>query len=56
MSRPFQARPEVAVAREAVVLAFEAHEEYFAAQVFEGGEQLLGLFYAATQVAFAVND
>ncbi len=56
MSRAFQARPGVAIAPETVVLAFEAHEEYLAPQVFKGGEELLGLFHAATQVAFTVND
>ncbi len=39
-----------------MTLALEAHEEYFVAQVFEGGEELLGLLDVAAQIAFAVDD
>lgn len=46
----------VAAAGEAVTLAFEVYEEYFAAHVFEGSEELFGLFDVAARVAFAVDD
>jgi len=56
MPQAFQARMRVAAARQAVALALEAHEEYFATHVFEGGEELFGLLDIAARVAFAVDD
>src|SRR5260370_38099036 len=56
MSKAFKAQLWVTIAREPVALAFEADEQYLASQVFQGSKQLLRLFYAAAQVAFAVND
>lgn len=46
----------VSAAREAVTLAFEAHEEHFASHVFEGGEKLFGLFDIAAHIAIAVDN
>src|SRR5258708_34988790 len=56
MPQALQARFGVPVAREAVMLAFEAHEQHLTIQVFQGGKKLLRLLYVAAQVAFAVND
>src|SRR5579863_314431 len=46
----------MATTGEAVALAFETHEEDFAAQVFEGGEKLFRLLDVAAQILLAVDD
>src|SRR2546421_4449345 len=56
MSQALKARMGMPAARKPVTLALEAHEEDFAAHVFQGGEQLLRLFDVTAQVAFTVDD
>jgi len=46
----------MATARKAVALALEAYELCLAAQAFQRGKELLGLFDAAAQILLTVND
>ncbi len=56
MLQALNAQPGMTAARESMALPLEAHEKYFASQVFQSREKLLGLLDIAAQVLLAVQN
>src|SRR5260370_33444711 len=55
MPQTFKAQFWMTATREAVTLAFKAHEQNFTTQVFQGCKELLCLFDVTAQILFAMQ-